>query len=575
MPMLPVQIPPGVVRQSTPLASQGRYWDANLVRWRNGQLMPVGGWQRITATPLSSRTRTMWPWATNAGVDLLGIGADTKLYILEGSTYLDVTPTGFVPPTSTVDGFGVWNYGAEDYGTPRSVSAPGLAQPFSWTMDNWGDELLSVASSDGRLLRWSIGMSKAEVPGLIDVSTLSLVSNVVTVTTSSDHKFFVGDQVLISGSSNATLNGTFAVASVPSPTTFTYALTLSDRSGTGGTARNAIETNNVGVIVTPERHAVLIGYGGNRRRVAWSSREDYTNWNFADITNTAGYLDLDTQNRLVTCAPVREGTLIWTDDECFLMRFIGQPYVYSIERIGTNCGLLAPRAFAHAAGRCIWLGRESFWIYDGGYVKPLACDVADEIFDNIDPNTGPLWTHGSDNGVFPEVWFWYPSKGNVDPNRYVIYSYAESWWSTGSMTRTAFSGSGVFSSPFAAGSDGGSSDHNIYQHETGSTAAGVSRVGSIWAETAALNMSGGAQLMTMTQCIPDTGYPANATSLTVYSAMTPEGAETASGPFAQRQDGYIDVRATGRDFRVRIQPTQDGDWTIGRMRFLVAPRGGR
>lgn len=575
MPILPVQIPPGVVRQSTPLASKGRYWEANLVRWRSGQLIPVGGWQRVTKTPLSSRIRTMWPWATNAGVDYMAMGGDSGLFVLDGSVYTDITPTSYTPPVDVVDGFGVWNYGAEDYGTPRSVPAPGIVQPFAWTMDNWGEELLAVSSSDGRLLRWKQGMTRAEPPGLVNITTLVLTSNVVSVTTAVNHAFFVGDQVKISGAGDPLLDGVYTVASAPLPNAFTYARTLSDRSATGGTARNAVEANNIATIVTPERHCVLLGYGGNRRRVAWSSREDFTNWNFADITNTAGYLDLDTQNRLITCAPVREGTLIWTDDECFLMRFIGQPYVYSIERVGTNCGLLAPRSFAHAAGRCIWLGRESFWIYDGGYVKPLSCDVADEIFDHIDPNAGPLWTHGSDNGVFPEVWFWYPTKGNVDPNRYVVFSYAENWWSMGAMRRTAFSGSGVFSKPLGAGGDGDASDNNVYQHETGFTAAGVSRVGKIFAETSALNVNGGATLMTMNQCIPDTGYADNSTSLTIFAGKTPEGGETTFGPYLQRADGYIDTRATGRDFRVRIQPTKDDDWTIGQMRFNVAARGAR
>lgn len=574
MPMLPVQIPPGVVRQSTPLASKGRYWDANLVRWRNGQLMPVGGWQRVSATQLPSPARTLFPWATNSGLRLLALGCDTKLYVLDGSTYDDITPADYVQTSSQVDGFGVWNYNAEDYGTPRSVPAPGITMPFSWTMDNWGEELLAVSSSDGRLLRWKLGMATAEVPGKVGVTSITVSSNVATVITAGDNVFARGDQVTIKGTSNALLNATFSVSEWISTSSFKFEIPIPDTTATGGTAQSYVEQNNVAVTVTPERHCVLIGYGGNYRRVAWSSREDYTNWNFADLTNTAGYLDLDTQNRLVTCAPVRDGTLIFTDDECWIMRFIGQPYVYSIERVGSNCGLLSPRSFASAAGRCIWLGRESFWMYDGGFVKPLACDVADAVFDQIDPTAGPLWTHGSDNGVFPEVWFWFPSVGNTSPNRYVAFNYAEGWWTTGAMNRTAFSGSGVFNNPFGAGGDAADQNY-VYEHETGYTAAGVSRVGSIWAETSSLNINNGSALTTVRQCIPDTGYPSNATTLTVYSALTPEGTETTSGPFTQRADGYIDCRATGRDFRVRIAPTQDGDWTIGNMRFDVAARGAR
>lgn len=54
-------------------------------------------------------------------------------------------------------------------------------------------------------------------------------------------------------------------------------------------------TSNRAVIVTPERHAMLLQVGGDKRRIAWSSREDYTDWNFASTTNTAGFLHLSTK----------------------------------------------------------------------------------------------------------------------------------------------------------------------------------------------------------------------------------------------------------------------------------------
>ena len=66
MPIAQLNIPPGVVRGKTPLQTKGRYWDANLVRWRSGALIPVGGWQRITAAAdLDSTCRTIFSWAVN------------------------------------------------------------------------------------------------------------------------------------------------------------------------------------------------------------------------------------------------------------------------------------------------------------------------------------------------------------------------------------------------------------------------------------------------------------------------------------------------------------------------------
>jgi hypothetical protein len=267
---------------------------------------------------------------------------------------------------------------------------------------------------------------------------------------------------------------------------------------------------------------------------------------------------------------VREGTLIWTEDEAWLMRFIGLPYIYGIERIGYGCGLMAPRSFATFAGRCIWIGREGWWIYDGGYVKPLPCEVGAYVFDNLDPNASRLYTHGSDNGLFNEVWFWYPTIGSIDPDRYVIYNYAEGWWSIGEMTRTAAEGAGVFPFPITA-----DAENNVYYQEDGWDAAGTSLVGERYAESGSLNLQQGNGLTFIRQALTDSGYGYSSTALTFYTSFTPEGAETTVGPFNPRSNGYTDTRATGRDFRVKIEATQDAPWSIGEMRLDLTPQGSR
>ncbi len=576
MPLAALRIPPGVVKASSPLQSNGRWWDANLIRWRSGKLLPVGGWQRITDAALSSHVRSLFPWAVNNGAAYCAVGCDGHLYILEGDVFTDITPSGYTPPdVASVGGYGAWDYGALLYGDdtdatyPRPESAA-FYPAFSWTIDNWGEDILAVASSDGRLLHYAAADADALPVGIRTITTAVRASNVVTITTSAAHDYTAGRSIVISGVGNATFNGTFTIVATPTATTFTYAQVLADASSTGGQASSGIGLANRAVIVTPERHAVLLGYGGNARRVAWSNREDYTNWNFADSTNTAGFLDLETQTRLVMCAPVREGTLIWTDDEAWLMRFVGLPYVYTIERIGYGCGLIAPRAFATTAGRCIWMGKESFWIYDGGVVRPLPCDVGSFVFEGIDQRAGALYTHGAENSVFPEAWFWYPSAGQTDPDRYVVYNYAEQWWGIGAMSRTAACGAGVFQYPIAA-----APDSNLYFHEDGWTDAGAPLETSRYAETGALNIQSGNAVSFVRQAITDSGSGYSSTQLTFYSSFTPEGAETTSGPYQPRSDGYTDVRVTGRDFRVKIAARQDAPWSIGEMRVDFAPRGGR
>jgi hypothetical protein len=59
----------------------------------------------------------------------------------------------------------------------------------------------------------------------------ALTSNVATLTTATAHTYLVGDIVVVA-SVDATFNGTYAITSVPSSTTFTYAKTASNVSST-------------------------------------------------------------------------------------------------------------------------------------------------------------------------------------------------------------------------------------------------------------------------------------------------------------------------------------------------------
>jgi hypothetical protein len=576
MPFVPLSIPPGVIRPATALQAKGRYWDANLIRWRGNKLLPVGGWQRATETPLDSQARTIFPWASNAGNTYVAIGCDDDMYVSDNDGMNNVTPAGFIGTSAGQNGgYGASDYGTDytddDYGEPRTGPSALFAPIFSWTFDNWGEELLAVASSDGRLLHYSPGEAQADVVGVVDITTIQRAANVVTVTSSSAHGFQVGDEITIAGVTTSSFNGTFIITAVPSTVTFQYSQAGTDATSSGGTATHTlVPITNRAVAVTQERHAVLLGVGGNPRRVGWSSREDYTDWDFANVTNTAGFFDLDTQNNLVMLATVREGTLIWTDDEVWLMRYVGLPYIYNFDRIGYGCGLISARAFATAAGRCIWMGREGFWLYDGGYVKPLPCDVSSYVFDNLDTEAAALYTHGSENNIFPEVWFWWPETNSDVPNKYVAYSYAEGWWTIGDMTRTAACGAGVIQYPMMA-----DENNDLFYHENGWTNSGTPLVGYRYAETGAINMQGGNNITLINQAMTDSGYGYNSTQLTFYGSYTPEGTETTFGPYNPRSDGYTDCRAQGRDFRVRIGATQDAEWSVGEMRINIIPRGGR
>lgn len=77
------------------------------------------------------------------------------------------------------------------------------------------------------------------------VTNKALTSNVATLTTSAVHGFAVGISVVVAGV-DATFNGTFTVASVPTTTTFTYAKTASNVTSQAATGTVTSDWGSLG-----------------------------------------------------------------------------------------------------------------------------------------------------------------------------------------------------------------------------------------------------------------------------------------------------------------------------------------
>jgi len=163
------------------------------------------------------------------------------------------------------------------------------------------------------------------------VSNKALTSNVATLTTSTTHGFAVGDYVVVS-SVDATFNGTYVVASVPTTTTFTYAKTatnvtsaaasgsavVSSKRRFGGVVRDAsdgvtkvFEDATTKPVSTVDFAEAGLVYGDVRVGPLTAS-----SLTVGDVTNTEfGYLDGVTsaiQTQLNAKAPAASPTLTGT-----------------------------------------------------------------------------------------------------------------------------------------------------------------------------------------------------------------------------------------------------------------------
>ena len=514
MTLAALKFPPGMSRLGSDAMQRGRWWNGNLVRWRNGALVPVGGWERLTETTMASPARKMLAWRSARDVRYVAIGTDTQLLLLDAAALLDKTPAGFVPLPSVVagGGYGTGEYDTSTYDTPRDPDAFGPGgNPYSrgaiWSIDTWGEDIMALASSDGRLLHMS--------PNSTDASPV------------------------------------FDVAATPVATA---------------------PINNRGMVVTEERHVMLFGAAGNPRGIAWCSREDYNDWDFTSVDNTAGFMELDCQGILINACKVRGGILFWTEKELWIARYVGLPAIYGFERIGQSCGMIGANAFAAAAGTAFWIGTGNFWTYSNGTVAPVACDVADYFFRRIAVEAVSQRITGGALGRFPEVWWLFPEAGETENSCYIALNFQEGWWTTGKLPRTCIDGAGVWPRPLMAGVDG-----HLYQHESGWTAAGETREGTVWVESGAQAMPGGGdQIMHVVGAQLDNGGSYDCTRLYAFTRETRDDAvEWLEGPFDPYSDGWVECRFSGRDIRLRIEQVEDEQWTVGEMRFDVIPGGRR
>jgi len=505
MQFMPIQLPPGLERNGSPYDSTGRFWDMNLMRWQSGSARPVGGWVRKTGTPLADAVRRMHAWRKNQGELGTLIGTETKLYVDFANDWLDITPSGIVPPVNNLEGgYGTGPYGALAYGTPRP---PGTSTAFaplyaSWSFANWGEDVLLLSSRDNRLFH------------------------------------YIGD--------------TPDVDPVP--------------------MAEPPLSNAVGV--TDERHVMLVGpvISGTYYpyRVCWGSRESLTDFDFASVTNSAGFLDLQCTSPLNYIVRVKEGMLLFTSTEVFLARYVGMPYVYGVEKLA-EMPMFHPYSIAEFDfGKALWPSNRGMQIYAGGVAQTVQCPIFNDIRIDFSLTWGPTRAHSGANGNFPEVWTFWPSLNATECDRYAVFNYLENWWGWGYLSRSAVFPSGALRRPYM-----GSADGNIYEHENGWTNAGIPILGDRWLETGALGIGDGSAVVDVKQALLATNDRKQSVKMQFFGRYAPDGAERVFGPYTPRLDGYTDTRVNCREARVRYIGNIDELFEVGNLRLDVSVGGGR
>ena len=605
MTFVPIKFPPGVIRQATPYDTANVWWDTSNVRWLSGALMPIGGSTRISSDPLPSPVRTLFQWRDNASREWTAVGHESGVSVLFGSL-TDVTPAGFQGMSGVAGG----GYGSLDWGTDEiPISDPSgttiassaivtitNASPAVITWTDHGltaDDVVRFTTTGALPSGLVVGTSYYVIPLTTDTFKVCLASggkNGAAINTSSAGSG-VHTANWIVGQDNYGRQRSSNPPIFRKPDHWSFASYGSDLLGlcssdgrllhltptTGVVPKMDVPSNaptgNYAMAVTAERSVMLMGAGGNPRRVAWSDFENYNGWTFNVSTGQAGYIDLEASSPIITGVRVKEGILVLTQHECFLVRYVGAPYFYGVEKLGSTT-FSAPCAIASGGSYTVWFGEEGFWVYSGGAIRLLDCPMFGDIKQNYDPLYGNYRAHMHENGAFPEFWFDYPDINATDgePNQYVIWNYADNIWIRGQRNVTASIGAITANYPVAA-----KVDNNIYQMEDGWTDDGTSRVGQVWAETSVLDFGQGDSYVELNQALVASDPDSDVSNYQIrfYSRYAPNQNEVSFGPYAPRVDGYTDTRVSGRDIRLRVEATNDAYWSLGQIRFDVQKNGGR
>ena len=100
MPLQKILFKPGVNKENTRYTTEGGWYEADKIRFRQGNPEVIGGWEPLSAAYFQGVCRSLWNWVTLGGENLIGVGTNLKFYINQGGVYYDITP---IRATSTIN----------------------------------------------------------------------------------------------------------------------------------------------------------------------------------------------------------------------------------------------------------------------------------------------------------------------------------------------------------------------------------------------------------------------------------------------------------------------------------------
>ena len=345
---------------------------------------------------------------------------------------------------------------------------------------------------------------------------------------------------------------------------------------------------NAGMVVAmPQRQIIAWGstFTGiqDPLLIRWCDVDNYLVWDGL-VSNQAGSYRMPKGSKIIQCIQGPQQTLVWTDVNLWAMQYVGPPFVYQFNELGSGCGLIGRKAAASLNGVVYWMGQSQFYRLAGAGVETIRCPVWDVIFQDLD-TTNLDKIRISPNSRFGEIAWFYPTYGNGgEPNKYVKYNIVLNEWDYGTLERTAWINESVLGPPIGAGPLPGGRGYYIIQHETSSDAVNSSgnpiAMNSSF-QTGYFVMNEADLKMFVDQVWPDMkwGYFGGSQNAQVnltfyvndYAGQTP----LEYGPFAMTSSTtFLTPRFRGRLVSIKMESNDVGSfWRIGNLRYRLQQDG--
>jgi hypothetical protein len=538
-------------------------------------------------------------------------------------------------PVGPAEQVGVYGWGISQFG--GTVTAPQTTTLNGAITDAAATTGITLTSSTGFTI--SSGTAKLRI-GTEDISYTGITANVLTgvtrgidgttaathsdgatVTNITDYSGWgqvasSGDKVAEPGLWALDNFGNKLIALIVNNACFEWDADSTTATTTRATIISGAPTASRDMLVsTPDRHLVFFGtettIGDNSTQdnmfIRFSSQEDINTY-APTATNTAGTQRLAAGSRIMGAKLGRNAIYVWTNTALFTMRFVGQPFTFAFEQVGTNCGLIGMNAAVEVDGAAYWMSENGFFRYTGK-LESMDCLVEDYVYDDLNTTSNQL-IYCALNNLFGEVIWFYPTSDSNVINRAVFYSYLDStpnrpiWYTNANslFPRTTWQDSEVFGLPHAtyydAGTDTcltvGNTDGvtTYYEHEKGTNQIKGGTTSAIAASITSgdfditqdqkqgITFRGdGEYMMRISRFLPDFVSQSGATSIQLDLRNFPNQTATSSslGPFSiTSSTNYQSCRARARSVALTISNSAvDSNWKFGTFRLDVHAGGRR